>query len=269
MSAGPVVERDLHAHADGQLPADREAALTAHLAANPEDAAAVAAWRRQTADLREALAPALAEPLPLRLSLVRLDAPARPPRAERVRVALPAFAAGLVAGVVLTGLAWWHMRVEPVTRAETVANETLARRAFGAHRTYTAEMRYPVEVKAGEAHLAAWLQRRTTLPVRLPDLSADGFSLLGGRLIPDGTDGAAALLMFESRAGERVTLYLSRPQGGEETAFRYEEREGAGAFYWVDARAAYVLTGPADRDRLLRLARRVYDAFEPERGGKG
>jgi anti-sigma factor RsiW len=261
-AADDIREAELHAHVDGRLPPERRAAMAAHLAASPEDATSVEAWRAQNEALRKAFEPVASEPVPLRLSLVRLDTRASSMAEGRWKMAMPAFAAGLVAGVVLTGLAWWHFRLQVVTEAQTVAHETLARRAFGAHRVFTAEVRYPVEVKAGEAHLAAWLQRRTTVPVRLPDLTAEGFNLLGGRLLPDGAEGSAALLMFEAKGGERLTLYLSKAANSEETSFRYEEKNGAGAFYWIDRNVAYVLAGPADRDRLLRLAKRVYDAFE-------
>ena len=52
----PVTEEELHAYVDGELPADRQEAVAAWLAAHPEQAAQVAAWRAQA----EASAPATA-----------------------------------------------------------------------------------------------------------------------------------------------------------------------------------------------------------------
>ena len=48
----PVTEDELHAYVDGELPADRQEAVGAWLAANPEQAALVAAWRAQADAIR-------------------------------------------------------------------------------------------------------------------------------------------------------------------------------------------------------------------------
>ncbi|MBC7975048.1 MAG: hypothetical protein H7138_08690 [Myxococcales bacterium] len=55
-------------------------------------------------------------------------------------------------------------------------------------------MRHPVEVKAQEEHLSRWLTRRLNVPVKLFDLWAQGFELVGGRLLPDA-EGPSAQLM--------------------------------------------------------------------------
>ncbi|MGA9338652.1 MAG: anti-sigma factor, partial [Pseudolabrys sp.] len=48
----PVTEDELHAYIDGELPADRKAAVAAWLAEHPEQAALVAAWRAQAESIR-------------------------------------------------------------------------------------------------------------------------------------------------------------------------------------------------------------------------
>ena len=48
----PVTEDELHAFVDGELPADRRDAVEAWLASHPEDAALVAAWRKQAELIR-------------------------------------------------------------------------------------------------------------------------------------------------------------------------------------------------------------------------
>ncbi|UXN74797.1 zf-HC2 domain-containing protein [Devosia sp. A8/3-2] len=57
----------LMAFADGQLPEAERAAVEAHLAANPDIAAEIAARQRQSDALRTLFAPAGAEPVPARL----------------------------------------------------------------------------------------------------------------------------------------------------------------------------------------------------------
>lgn len=61
----PVGEADLHAYADGQLSGPRRAEVEAFLAADPEAARKVEAWRRQTAGLHASLNAVLKEAVPL------------------------------------------------------------------------------------------------------------------------------------------------------------------------------------------------------------
>src|SRR6516165_4970628 len=123
--------------------------------------------------------------------------------------------------------------------------------------------RQPVEVDAGqEAHLMQWLSKRLGRQLVTPDLSGAGFRLMGGRLLP-AEDGSAAQFMYENGTGERLTLYL-RSGIGDETAFRYHEEGGIGAFYWSDEGFGYAIAARADRNLLLRIAEIVYRQTSPE-----
>ena len=68
--------------------------------------------------------------------------------------------------------------------------------------------------------------------------------------------------MYEN-GKERVTLYLRTGIGGE-TAFRYSEKNGVGAFYWSDQGFGYALAAKADRDLLLRLSEIVYQQISAD-----
>ena len=70
----PVTEDELHAYVDGELPADRQDAVTAWLSAYPEQAALVAAWRAQADAIRARYGAVANEPVPDRLKLDRRDA---------------------------------------------------------------------------------------------------------------------------------------------------------------------------------------------------
>lgn len=63
-------EDDLQAYVDDQLPPERRQAVEAYLAQSPEDAARVAAYREQGAQLRSLFNPVLDEPIPQRLTLL-------------------------------------------------------------------------------------------------------------------------------------------------------------------------------------------------------
>jgi anti-sigma factor RsiW len=152
-----------------------------------------------------------------------------------------------------------------------------------AHTVYVPEVRHPVEVRAQEEHLSRWLTRRIQVPVKLFDLRAQGFELVGGRLLPDAA-GPSAQLMYEAivkPAAEpgaasdaaapkaaRVTVYLRKPDDSTPAEFRYEQRGELGMFYWVEGRSAhgkpcgYALVGALPRAQLLALAEAIYKQDE-------
>ncbi|HEV2956094.1 MAG TPA: anti-sigma factor [Xanthobacteraceae bacterium] len=244
-----ILEAELHGYVDGELPAERRAAVEAWLAAHPQDAARVAAWQAQ-ADLINARYGGVAqEPIPPRLDVDRLA------RRER-RWPLLAVAA-VVAAFVLGGLAGWFAR-------ETWAGGAGGLRVFtadaiDAHKLYVVEVRHPVEVAGSEqAHLVQWLSKRLGYDVRAPDLGPIGLKLVGGRLLPGASGAGAALLMYEGPSGERFTIYCARSHAPE-TALRYQVAGAVAAFYWIDDSRGFVVSGPADRDRLLKIAQSVYD----------
>ena len=43
---------------------------------------------------------------------------------------------------------------------------------------------------------------------------------------------------------------------------RYKGEDSVAAFYWVDDKIAYVVSGPADRDRLEQVTKAVYEQID-------
>jgi anti-sigma factor RsiW len=137
-------------------------------------------------------------------------------------------------------------------------------RAARAHLVYSPEVRHPVEVEAKEQdHLVKWLSKRLDMKLKVPVLSAEGFELLGGRLLP-GTDGPVAQFMYQDASGKRLTLYVTRPHMGDEvTAFRFAQEGPVSVFYWIDRDSGYALSGELDKPALARVATLVYRQLEP------
>jgi anti-sigma factor RsiW len=138
------------------------------------------------------------------------------------------------------------------------------RQASLAHAVYTPEVRHAVEVTtADQTHLVQWLSKRLGRPLKVPDLSAQGFELVGGRLLP-GDVGARAQFMFQNAGGTRLTLYLGAVQADasalntQESAFRFTSEGTISSFYWVEQGFGYALTGPVARETLMQLAQAVY-----------
>lgn len=217
---------------------------------DPRLAEELAEWDRQDAALRALYAPVAEEPLPGRL-LDPLRAARQIPTVRsapvlwRFAAAVALVALGFVAG-------WGGARLMP-----GATSPGLAQAAMAGYATYAVEVKHPVEVAAeDEAHLVQWLSKRLGAPIRPPDLGAEGFTLIGGRLLP-GDLTPAALLMYEDELGRRLALYITRSEdAARELAFA--EEPGRQAFWWVEDGLGCALAGDLPRETLRRLAVAAY-----------
>ncbi|MFD0667369.1 anti-sigma factor family protein [Ramlibacter sp. MAHUQ-53] len=248
----PPADDELHALVDGRLAPADAARLQARVDAEPALAARVAAWRRQRELLRAHLREDLDEPLqpPQRAALEALA------RGGRRQADWRRWGGRAAAVLLAFGLGWFAHGLWPRPAQPGLA---FARQALAAHVVYVPEQRHPVEVEAAQHdHLVQWLSRRLGRPLKVPQLAAQGFQLVGGRLLP-GENGARAQFMYQDAGGERLTLYLGAlPQAGGETAFRFTQQGRAATFYWVDQGFGYALAGQLPRERLMEVAREVY-----------
>ncbi len=255
-------EATLHALVDGTLPPAERVAAEQALAHDPVAAATVRAWREQRALLGALHADVLQQPVP-------------PAQAAAARSAGRAGAqlarwqrwGGMAAAVLLavvagwTGRGLWETQAGPsLARARPV--QEFGRQALVAHVVFAPEVRHPVEVPAAQQeHLVQWLSKRLGRPLKVPDLAAQGYELVGGRLLAGG-QGPRAQFMYQNLRGERLTLYVgaldARDAAARETAFRFTSESGASSFYWVDNGYGYALAGRLQRAELLPLAEAVY-----------
>jgi anti-sigma factor RsiW len=251
-----VSEDELGAYVDGELPADRRGAVEAWLAAHPDDAAKVAAWRKLGDLVRVRYGTVADETPPARLDVDRLT---------RRRYGAMAVAAAAVIGAFLVGgVAGWTARGVEAASPSDLSRFTSD--ALDAYRLYVVEVRHPVEVPGDQRpHLVEWLSKRVGSPLHAPELDKMGLKLVGGRLLP-GPTGATAFFMYEGPSGERFTLYCGRTSD-RETALRYTTGEQNAAYYWVDQNLFYVLSGPAEQSKLRDIAQAAYDQID-QRGAQ-
>jgi anti-sigma factor RsiW len=244
-----ITEDDLHAYADGLLPAERRAEVEAWLAAHPDDAARVQAWIAQNRALHEAFDGVLNEPLPLELVRAASRRQARPVQWWRA-----AAAASVMVGTGLLGYGIGLHNAGPQMQFAT-----LPQAAAIAHVVYSPEERHPVEVDAQHAdHLVTWLSKRLGQKLHAPDFQAQGFELLGGRLLP-GNVGPVAQFMYQDGRSRRITLYVRRDEANQaETGFRHAREDGVEVFYWVDRGLGYALSGNVDKAEMGQLADAAY-----------
>src|SRR5262245_39723208 len=90
----PVTDDELHAHVDGELPADGRAAFEAWLAAHPEQAARVAEWRAQADAIRARYGAIASEPVSARFDVDKLTRSRRSGRMIAAAAVILAFLAG-------------------------------------------------------------------------------------------------------------------------------------------------------------------------------
>ena len=205
-----------------------------------------------TALIKRTYDPVMVEPVPARLML-------RPvswlPHAKAAAI----FALGIGLGFAAHPLVF---REAPAAAAANAA--AFPMRAARAHAVYVSEVRHPVEVDASQQeHLVAWLSKRLGTSLRVPVLAEEGYSLLGGRLLP-GPEGAVAQFMYQDSTGSRLTLYVSHRANVESpTAFRFAQQGKVSVFYWIDRDFGYALSGDIDRPALGRVANVVYRQLEP------
>lgn len=146
--------------------------------------------------------------------------------------------------------------------SEPPAQTELHQEASSAFLIYASEVRHPVEVRADEKdHLVKWLSKKLGHQLAAPDLSARGFSLVGGRLVPVNGR-AGALLMYEDAVGKRLTILVGQSEANAVTSFRFASEGPVETFYWIDEKLSYAVTGEIPRALLRSVADDCYQQFQ-------
>jgi anti-sigma factor RsiW len=274
MSAGrnerdiTVTDDTLHAYVDGQLDAARRSAVEDWLATRPDRAADAGNWQRQNAALKTMYDPVMAEPIPTRLDPHRIAA-----RLARRRWDWPRLAAAAVVLLFLGLGGGWVLRT--ATWQEPAASDRLIDGAVTAHDLYVRESRHAVEVGADDkAHLVTWLSNRLGRQIDAPDLAAQGFTLVGGRLLPPLPEtgaGPAAQLMYQNQTADRLTVYITaatRPVG---RPFETYTEDGLAAYYWANDQITCTVVGDLPQKQMQTLAKGVYEqlTWRPDPPARG
>ncbi len=241
----------VHAFADGELSGTEKANVEALLQGDEAARAVLAAVLQQNTALHQAYDNVLQEPVP-----PRLRAAAQPPhRLSGSRALIAASMAGFLA----LGGALGYFAADHLAKYQAF---DLPQIAYLAHQTFASEVKHPVEVAAAEQdHLQKWLSKRVGQQIKIPDLTAQGYTLLGGRLLAE-SEGPAGQLMYETADKQRLTVFLTENAGGVESALRLEQHGNLVTCYWRDGKLAMAVTSALPRDDMMNLARSIYDKME-------
>lgn len=249
------IDRDmLMAYIDGQLDATGRAAIEADPAAMAE----IAALQRQSDAIRTLFGPAAAEPVPTRLdphSIARARSRRHWAGLRQAAVLAIVLGIGFVTG--------WLNR--PLPQGPELYDRLIAN-AVSAHTVYVAENRHAVEVAGSDSeHLSSWLSNRLDQNLAMPDLSAEGFNFLGGRLLPapEISGGRAAQLMYEDATGERLTLYITPSTGLTGPTYETVRLGLDTALYWADDIFTCTLVGPQSPEAMQAVLASVAAQLSP------
>lgn len=241
--ASPVTEDDLHAYVDGYLDADGVVRVEAYLRGNPEAARRIDGWTRGRDGLRGALQAIAAAPVPSSLDVHRLSRA----RIDRREWSSGRLAASLVAAVAIGCGAGWMARGAQYSKglAGLSRQAALNERIFGVTGRLSAAEPARVEQLVGEGSAVG---ART---VRAPDLTRDGFELVGSRIVAT-EQGAAPMLFYRDGRGRHIGLFIRLMIGVDaEAPVRSIDFDGVTGFAWSHDGIGYGLVAP-DADPPLR-----------------
>ncbi len=277
---------------EDRLDPDRRSAFAAYLAENAEEFERVQLWTRQNEALRSAFGDVAGEAVPAWLlhgvgspepaagpcklkampsapsidaASSRLMAPSSRLSGLRNRGGLIGICVALLAVTALSLTAADSFAL--IHRAGTSPEEPgLTTHAVDAFRTYALDPVRAAEIPAAqETDLEQWIQRRTGLAVRPPDLRAEGWSYLGGRVVPGGAD-PGALLIYENSGKDRLALFFDHASAPPADA-RVEAFAGGSMMAWTSGSGAFAIATDKDSDWISRegspLRAKVEAALQP------
>lgn len=261
---GPIGEDDLQAYVDGRVAPSRLAFVEEFVRANPALESRLAAYRSHRDQLAARLRYRADAPIPARLRIAAVAAGRR----RRHRALIGRLAAACLIFTTGAGTGWLANTLNaPAQQAEAAAPDQVAALAVAAHRLYVADTAHPVEVGAehGE-HLADWISKRLNHALPVPDLTAYGFRLIGGRILPGGED-AAAQIMYEDAKGQRLTIYIKTGEIGTSRP-EFLDHGGMSLFVWRDDGCGYAIAGKLDRARLGQISHAAFEQMEAAEDSK-
>ena len=243
----------LHAFADGELEGQEHRSMEKLLTENDEARKALADINYQKSELRRAYNGVLDEPIPAALLAAANE--------HDPRLVFPYWAAACAVLLMMIGggIGWYVTE-----QSNILVAETLPERALNSFVVYGSEVSHPVEVSAADAeHLDSWLAKRMGVKFAIPDLTANGYTLIGGRLLAEGAK-PAGLLMYEGVNKQRLAIYIAANDKHTNNAMMIEHRGGLVTCYWVEPDMVYALAGEQPANEMLKLANAAHEGFDKD-----
>jgi anti-sigma factor RsiW len=245
-----ISDEDLNAYIDGELIERRQEEVESWLAAHPDAFERLAAYRVNDAALKRALHGAP------RTALMRQVA-----RQRRGPVVGP-FLRRAAAVVLCVGLGYGIAAVYP-WRSSGQA-QTFPAQALAAHQVYGPSFAAQTSLSSDrQRSLNEFLARGLGTSFAAPDLSASGFTLVDGRLLPNRPYPAAQLI-YRDVQGRLLTLFLKvdpeddtipPPEAGKR--FTWIKEQDVRLCLWKSGAQRLALAGDFEQADMMKIAKLV------------
>ncbi len=111
-----------------------------------------------------------------------------------------------------------------------------------------------IDVPSSDRHtVKPWFQGKLDFSPPVPDLSALGWTLVGGRL--DYADGRPVAVLVYQRRLHNINVFLWPNHGSADDAIREENAQGYQILHWNGAETTYWVVSDLNKVELLDLAR--------------
>ena len=239
----------LHALIDGELDAGHAREVENHIAGCPRCAAALRDYREMSKAIAEAGAGYTA-PAALRQ---RIEAALpQPRRAPNRRAVLRGFAMGsAVSALAATGLVAIVLRQDDVERIQSEVVSAHLRSLQAGHLT---------DVISTDQHtVKPWFNGKLDVSPPVIDLTAQGFTLIGGRL--DYIDARAIGAVVYRRRQHVINLFVSQTSSTERRPAKIDTIQGFNIRHWSERGLNYWAVSDLAKDELADFGERFESAI--------
>jgi anti-sigma factor RsiW len=254
----------IHALLDGELDAGHARDVEAHLATCPTCTAKFAALRT----MRQAMAAAaLKESAPAHLR-VRIEAALPAPPARTPATATPGynpwrfnrrfFVGGFALGTALSGAiaATLVLGVLRDDQQQRIAGEVVS-----AH-LRSLQPGHLTDVETSDQHtVKPWFNGKLDVAPPVIDLTAQGFTLIGGRL--DDINGETVAAIVYRRRNHVINLFVAESLGAKHQGTAAETRHGFNVRHWTEGGLDFWAVSDINADELDEFCRKLRPALQP------
>lgn len=280
MNDRPIDRELLHDYVDGELDSQSRLEMARYIGGEPTAAALVDAYRAQNEALQSLYGTAVEEPVPERMA--ELVARARTENASRSTTAIRerrdpvagarrrhmlGMAAAALLALALGGAGgWWLHSVQQVRLTQAGIVQSFLDQAMRSYMLYAEGEQLDGGITAD---VAAWFLDHHEVKVKIPDLTAAGFTLVHSRVLPIAF-GSAGQFTYADNSGHRVTVYIqasvSDSGGPGISGFgatpTFASVDDLSAYYWGSGGVTYALVGAMQQGDLSALVERILDVAE-------
>jgi anti-sigma factor RsiW len=237
----------LHAYLDDELGVADAIRFEQHLA----ECAECRLVHERSLALRSALRRSdLSFPLPPALSLRvnRAIRQAAAPQSHSLRNGSRYWMALAASIVVTAGLSWLVFD----NSSRSSRQELVAREVVDSH-IRSLQANHLVDVPSSDRHtVKPWFQGKLDFSPPVPDLSAQGWVLVGGRL--DYLDSQPVAALIYERRKHQINVLVRPTTGGAEEAIRQQTSQGYQVLHWTHSGMTYWVTSDLNPSELREFA---------------